>query len=256
MSDETRLGAAVPRWTPPERPRWTVIEGRWVRLERLDPARHAADLHAANRADDRIWDYLPYGPFGTEAEYRAWAEAMAAEEDPRFYALIDRETGRAGGVASYLRISPSAGSIEVGHINLAPILQGSRAATEAMYLMMRWAFEAGYRRYEWKCNALNAASRRAAERLGLSYEGVFRQMMVVKGRNRDTAWFAAIDKDWPALQAAFERWLVPGNFDAGGRQKTRLADLTAPCLVSADPARVPRQGSSRPAAPIPGANVP
>ena len=242
MDDAARLGRIVKDWRPPERPDWTLLEGRFVRLERLDPERHAAELHAANRESDAIWDYLPYGPFATEAEYRDWAKNMAAEEDPRFYALIDARTGRAAGVASYLRINPAAGSIEVGHINLSPSIQGTPAATEAMYLMIRWAFEAGYRRYEWKCNALNRASRRAAERLGLSYEGVFRQMMVVKGRNRDTAWFAAIDGEWPALKSAFDRWLDPGNFDAEGRQKESLSVLTRPILVSADPARAEATG--------------
>lgn len=229
-------GEIVADWEPPPRPDWAMREGRYVRLERLDPERHAAALFAANRADDAIWDYLPYGPFAEIETYRQWLSCMAAMEDPRFYALIDRATGLAGGVASYLRIDPAAGSIEVGHINLAPVLQRSRAATEAMFLMMEWAFEAGYRRYEWKCNALNLGSRRAVGRLGLSHEGIFRQATVVKGRNRDTAWYAAIDKEWPALRAAFTRWLDPANFDADGRQRESLAVLTRPVLVAADPA--------------------
>jgi RimJ/RimL family protein N-acetyltransferase len=133
-------------------------------------------------------------------------------------------------------VNPQAGSIEVGHINYAPALQRTRAGTEAMYLMMRWAFEAGYRRYEWKCNALNLGSRRAAQRLGFSYEGVFRQAAVIKGRNRDTAWFAAIDSEWPALREAFEAWLSPSNFDADGQQKERLGDLTRLVRVASDPA--------------------
>lgn len=239
MSDEDqRLGAPVPGWVAPKRPDWARREGRHVRLERLDPARHAADLHAANRESDAIWDFLPYGPFATLADYRAWAEGMAGREDPWFVALVDRETGRAGGVASYLRIDPAAGSIEVGHINLSPRLQRSRAATEAMFLMMGWVFDAGYRRYEWKCNALNLGSRRAAERFGFSHEGTFRQAAIVKGRNRDTTWFAAIDRDWPALKLAYEAWLDPANFDAGGRQRRSLADLTRPLLVSRDPVLV------------------
>ncbi|MEZ5287532.1 MAG: GNAT family protein [Vicinamibacterales bacterium] len=138
----------------------------------------------------------------------------------------------AAGVASYLRITPAAGTIEVGHIHFSPALQQTPAATEAMYLMMRRAFELGYRRYEWKCDALNAPSRRAAQRLGFSYEGVFRQALVTKGRNRDTAWYACIDAEWPALSRAFERWLAPDNFDAGGRQREALSDLTAPVLVA------------------------
>ena len=232
---DKRFGDPVPDWTPPPRPGPDAMEGRWARLERLDPARHASEIHAANSEADAIWDYLPYGPFAEEAGWRAWAERMAPMEDPFFYAIRDLSTGRAAGVASFLRIMPEAGSIEVGHINLAPALQRTPAATEAMVLMMRWAFEAGYRRYEWKCDALNRPSRRAAERLGLSYEGVFRQATVVKGRNRDTAWFAAIDKEWPRLRAAFEAWLDPSNFDADGRQREALSALTAPVLVARDP---------------------
>lgn len=236
MDEAARLGVPVPGWTVPPRPGWDRIEGRHVTLERLDPARHAADLHAASRDSDAVWDYLPYGPFATEADYRLWAEGMAGRGDPWFVALVDRAGGRAAGVASYLRIDPEAGSIEVGHINLAPALQRTRAATEAMVLMMEWAFKAGYRRYEWKCNALNLPSRRAAERLGLSYEGLFRQATVVKGRNRDTAWFAAIDAEWPALRHAFETWLDPANFDDAGHQRESLAALTRPILVTRDPA--------------------
>lgn len=233
---DDRLGARVEGWAPPPRPDWERIEGRYVVLEPLDPARHAADLFAANRESDAIWDYMPYGPFADEAAYRAWAEGMAGRADPWFVALVDRATGRAGGVASYLRIEPAAGSIEVGHIALAPRIQRTRAATEAMYLMMAWAFGAGYRRYEWKCNALNLGSRRAAERYGFSFEGIFRQATVVKGRNRDTAWFAAIDREWPALKAAFHTWLDPANFDAGGHQRQSLSALTRPVLATSDPA--------------------
>jgi RimJ/RimL family protein N-acetyltransferase len=150
--------------------------------------------------------------------------------DPLFYAVVEKIEDRAVGVASYLRIDPANGSIEVGHINYSPLLQRTPAATEAMYLMMRHVFDLGYRRYEWKCNALNAASRVAARRLGFSFEGVFRQAGVVKGRNRDTAWYAMIDKEWPALREAFLRWLDPSNFDEQGRQRARLSVLTAPVL--------------------------
>jgi RimJ/RimL family protein N-acetyltransferase len=229
------LGAPVPGWTPPPRPGPDGFLGRWAELERLNAAKHAEPLFAANGASDAIWDYLPYGPFGRGADYLGWIEEMAAKADPLFYAIRDRETGHWGGVAAFLRIAPEAGSIEVGHICLAPALQRTRAASEAMFHLMHWVFEAGYRRYEWKCNALNLASRRAAERLGFSYEGVFRQAAVVKGRNRDTAWFACIDTDWPALRIAYEAWLEPANFDAGGRQKRPLADLTRPILVARDP---------------------
>ena len=235
MTEADRLGALVPGFVPPPRPGPGALPGRHVRLERLEADLHAADLHRAMAGHDGLWDYMPYGPFEPDTYYR-WARDTEGRDDPVFYALRDVPTGLCGGVASYLRITPEAGTIEVGHICIAPELQRGRAATEAMYLMMRWAFEAGYRRYEWKCNALNLPSRRAAERLGFSFEGVFRQAAVVKGRNRDTAWFACIDADWPALRGCFEDWLAPGNFDAEGQQKVRLSDLTRAVRVSSDPA--------------------
>ncbi|MFO1173725.1 MAG: GNAT family protein [Paracoccaceae bacterium] len=235
VQTERKLGWPVPNWREPPRPTGAVLDGQAVRLEPLALA-HAADLFEANREDDRIWDYLPYGPFATEADYAAWVGKMAASEDPMFYAIRSLRSGKAEGVASFLRITPVAGSIEVGHICLSPRLQGGRAATEAMFLMMDWAFANGYRRYEWKCDALNLPSRRAAERFGFSYEGVFRQHLVYKGRNRDTAWFAITDGDWPKLRAAYRTWLDAANFDADGRQRQRLSDLTRPCLVSSDPA--------------------
>ncbi|RMD90431.1 MAG: N-acetyltransferase [Alphaproteobacteria bacterium] len=230
-------GAAQPllHWRPPPWPSAEVLEGSYARLERLRVS-HAAELFEANSVDETIWDFLPYGPFATLDAYTDWIAARAAEADPHFYAIRDLATGRAAGVASYLRINPAAGSIEVGHINLSPALQRTPAATEAMVLMMRWAFEAGYRRYEWKCDAANLASRRAAQRLGLSHEGVFRQAAVVKGRNRDTAWFAAIDAEWPGLQAVYNRWLARENFDAEGRQRLSLSSLTRPLLAATDPA--------------------
>jgi RimJ/RimL family protein N-acetyltransferase len=198
----------------------------------LDPDRHAEALFEANAADmdGRSWTYLAYGPFHTLSAYRAWMEATCLGTDPLFFAIVDAATGRPGGVASYLRITPAAGAIEVGHLHYSPGLKRTPASTEAMYLMMGRAFGLGYRRYEWKCDALNAASRAAAGRLGLSFEGVFRQAAVYKGRNRDTAWYAATDAEWPALRAAFLAWLDPGNFDADGRQRTRLSDLTRPLL--------------------------
>jgi RimJ/RimL family protein N-acetyltransferase len=206
--------------------------GRYARLEAIDPDRHAADLFAANAADPdgRSWTYLSYGPFDTLASYRAWISADCLGDDPLFFAIVDKASGRPAGVASYLRIAPSSGSIEVGHIHYSPGLKRTPAATEAMYLMMKRAFELGYRRYEWKCDALNQASRAAAQRLGLSFEGIFRQATVYKGRNRDTAWYAAIDAEWSALREAFLAWLNPANFDAEGRQRIRLADLTRPIL--------------------------
>jgi RimJ/RimL family protein N-acetyltransferase len=181
--------------------------------------------------DGRSWTYLAYGPFSDLASYRAWMDANCLGDDPLFFAVIDLADGQPAGLVSYLRITPAAGSIEVGHIHYSPRLQRRPTATEAMYLMMKWAFEAGYRRYEWKCNALNSASRAAAQRLGLSFEGIFRQAGVSKGRNRDTAWYAAIDAEWPALRQAFLAWLDPGNFDDQGQQRTRLSKLTEPILV-------------------------
>ena len=228
------IGFAVTGWTPPSRPPREPMTGRYCRVEPLEIERHAADLHAANRADmeQRIWTYLAYGPFDSLESYVDWMARVCLGDDPLFHAVVDTASGRAVGLASYLRIDPASGSIEVGHINYSPLLQRTPAATEAMYLMMRRAFELGYRRYEWKCDALNARSRAAARRLGLSYEGIFRQATVYKGRNRDTAWYAAIDREWPALRAAFEQWLDPANFDESGRQRARLADLTRPALES------------------------
>ena len=237
MRDPSRpLGAPVPNWTPPPAPSGAVLEGRYARLEPLSAEVHAEPLHRAYAGHDALWDYMPYGPFASAQDYGDWIAATVADPAHLFYAIRDLETGDWGGVASYLRIAPAAGSIEVGNINYAPVLQRSRAATETMALMMGWAFESGYRRYEWKCNALNRPSRIAAQRLGFSYEGIFRQMMVVKGRNRDTAWFAIIDSEWPALQAAYRAWLDPANFDAHGRQRQRLSELTRPLLAATDPA--------------------
>ncbi len=226
------IGFAVPDWVPPPVPPRQAMAGRFCRLEPLDVERHAARLFEADAADTdgRSWTYLAYGPFADLARYRAWMAATCLGDDPLFFAIIDAADGRPAGLASYLRINPSAGSIEVGHLHYAPRLQRTPAATEAMFLLMRAAFELGYRRYEWKCNALNAASRAAAQRLGLSFEGVFRQAAVVKGRNRDTAWYAAVDAEWPALRQALETWLAPDNFDAAGRQRLRLSGLTAPIL--------------------------
>ena len=183
--------------------------------------------------EGRMWTYLPYGPFDSFEIYRAWLEEMSRRSDPLFFAIIDRGTDQAVGLASYLRIDPAAGSIEVGHLHYSPLLQRTPAATEAMFLMMERALTMGYRRYEWKCDSLNAPSRAAALRLGFSFEGIFRQATVVKGRNRDTAWFAAIDREWPALKEAFQRWLAPENFDADGKQRERLSDLTRRVLALA-----------------------
>lgn len=232
--DDRPIGPPVPDWHPPPPPDGAVLSGRYAQLEPLAPG-HAPDLYRAYAGADWIWDYMAGGPFADLQSYTAWMRDTLATPGHLFYAIRDLETGQTGGVASYLRIDPAQGGIEVGNIAYAPALQRRRAATEAMVLMMRWAFEAGYRRYEWKCNALNRPSRRAAQRLGFSFEGVFRQHMIVKGRNRDTAWFAIVDGDWPALQRAFDTWLDPANFDADGRQRARLSDLTAPVLSARDP---------------------
>ena len=202
--------------------------GRYGRVEPLDPERHAADLHDANRedGDGRNWTYLSSDPFDDLAGYRAWLTAMTGGGDQLYHAIVDGATGKAVGVAAYLRIDPAMGVIEVGHLNFSPRLQRTRLATEAMFLLMRRAFdELCYRRYEWKCDSLNAPSRRAAERLGFRFEGVFRQALVYKGRNRDTAWFSILDCEWPTLRPAYERWLAPSNFDAAGTQRERLSDL-------------------------------
>jgi RimJ/RimL family protein N-acetyltransferase len=226
------IGPALPNWTPPPTPPRKPMEGRFCRLEPLDIERHSAALFEANSADPdgRIWTYMAYGPFATLADYRAWMTGKCLGDDPLFFAIIDKADSQPAGVASYLRITPAAGSIEVGHLLYAPRLQRQPAATEAMIQMMQRAFELGYRRYEWKCDALNTASRAAAQRLGLSFEGIFRQATVYKGRSRDTAWYAAIDSEWPALRTAFQTWLDPANFDADGQQRRRLADLTRPIL--------------------------
>ncbi len=227
---ERPIGPLVASFTAPAAPGPDRIEGRFVTLERLDPARHAEDLFAANRDQDWVWDYMPYGPFDDISAYRDWQAEMAAKSDPFFYALRDNASGQVGGLASYLRIDPANGVIEIGHIEIAPVLQQTPAATEAISLMIGWAFDAGYRRVEWKCNALNEPSRRAALRYGFAFEGVFRQHMITKGRNRDSAWYAIIDRDWPDLARAHETWLAPANFDAEGRQRQSLSDLTAPFL--------------------------
>jgi RimJ/RimL family protein N-acetyltransferase len=226
------IGLPVPNWQPPPAPPRTTLQGRYCTLEPLSAERHASHLFAANKldAENQIWTYLPYGPFETFEAYEKFVQTYENRSDPFFYAIIDNTTHKAVGVASYLRIDPTNGSIEVGHINYSPALQRTPAATEAMFLMMQQAFTLGYRRYEWKCNALNAPSRTAAMRLGLSYEGVFRQAAIVKGRNRDTAWYAMIDAEWPALQTAFQQWLHPDNFDPSGHQRTALSALTKPIL--------------------------
>ncbi len=222
------IGAPLPGWQKRPLPPRTPMEGRLCRVEPLNPERHAAELFAANRLDGegRNWTYLPTEPFERMEDYRRWLEESNREADRLIHAIIDRASGRAVGVASYMRIDPAVGSIEIGGINYSPLLQRHPSGTEAMYLMMRRVFdELGYRRYEWKCDSLNAPSRAAALRLGFRFEGIFRQATVYKGRNRDTSWFSIIDSEWPALKQAFEHWLDAANFDAEGRQRRRLAEL-------------------------------
>jgi len=220
---EPPLGAPVDA-RPAGEPKAVVLEGRHGRIEKLDASRHGADLWAALAGHDQVWSYLPYGPFAQAEAFGSWLEARATTADPFCYVVIDN-AGRACGILSLMSIRPDMRVIEVGHVLLSHILQRTPLATEVQYLLARYAFETlGYRRYEWKCNALNAASRRAAVRLGFEFEGVFPQHMIVKGRNRDTAWYGMLDRDWPARKRAFEHWLAPENFDADGRQKTRLSD--------------------------------
>ncbi len=227
------VGDPLPDWTPPLAPTAKPLIGRYCRLEPLDAARHGAALFAAFAADSAgaNWTYLPYGPFVDEAAFTAWLASVAGGSDPLFFAVIDAG-GQACGIVSYLRITPAHGCIEIGHLHFSEALKHTPAATEALWLLLREAFALGYRRVEWKCNALNAPSRRAAQRLGFSFEGVFRQANVSKGRNRDTAWYGMIDADWPALAAAFDQWLAPDNFDAAGRQRASLSALTRPLLVA------------------------
>ncbi len=199
------------------------MRGRFVTLVRLDPQTHGRELFAAyaTAPDDGDWTYLPYGPFPDVEAFLASASGWADETDPLFFTILDA-AGVAVGLASYLRIAPAVASIEVGHIHFSRALQGTAGATEAMYLMMQRAFESGYRRYEWKCDALNGPSRAAAERLGFTFEGIFRQATHYKGRNRDTAWFSITDEEWSTLRPRFETWLSPENFDADGNQRESL----------------------------------
>jgi RimJ/RimL family protein N-acetyltransferase len=223
------IGFPVDSWTPRRRPPLTPIKGRFCRVEPLDAERHCAALYDAYSADreGRMWTYLPWGPYTDFANFLVATKTGLKREHFITYAVIDAASDKAVGIASYLNINLASGSIEVGGITYSPALQRKPAGTEAMFLMMRRAFdELGYRRYEWKCNALNAASRAAAERYGFRFEGIFRQADVVKGRNRDTAWFSITDREWPRIKAAFERWLDPANFTADGQQRESLSALT------------------------------
>jgi RimJ/RimL family protein N-acetyltransferase len=211
--------------SPAKRPRRTAIRGQHVTIAPLDPAMHGQALWEGTQGaeNDILWGYLFAGPFTDRAQFDAYLIVRAAAEDSLTFAILDNASGSAVGLAALMRIEPVHRSIEVGNIVYTPALQRTHGATEAMYLMARHVFEElGYRRYEWKCDALNEASRRAALRLGFTFEGVFRQHMIVKGRNRDTAWFSMLDCEWPVRKARFERWLDPSNFDASGRQRSSL----------------------------------
>jgi RimJ/RimL family protein N-acetyltransferase len=219
------------KWKPASAPGHTALNGELVRLELVDPARHAEQLFTASHGADKdphLWDHLAYGPFADQEEFIGWLEQRAASADPLFFAVVDIAARRAMGMSSFMRFVPEHGVIEIGHIWFAPALQRTRQATEAIFLLARNAFDVlGYRRLEWKCDALNEKSRRAAERFGFTFEGVFRQHMVVKDRNRDTAWFSITDGEWPLRRAAFEAWLSPDNFDQSGVQRESLAALRA-----------------------------
>jgi RimJ/RimL family protein N-acetyltransferase len=217
------LGPAIDP-TPAQLPGPVTLSGRFGRVERIDAARHTADLWAAVKDRPDIWDYIPAGPFADASAFADYVAACERNKERYFYTVVDRG-GRAVGFLALMEIRPAYRVIETGNIIYGAPLQRTPLGTEAQYLLARYAFETlGYRRYEWKCNALNAASRRAAERFGFTYEGTFRQHMIIKGHSRDTAWFSILDVDWPARKAAFERWLAPENFDADGRQRRRLGE--------------------------------
>lgn len=224
------IGREMPGWTGKAQPSRQPMTGRYCRVEPMDAEAHANELFEAY-SDDRtgaLWTYLSPEPFETIELFKEWVEKSAKTADPLFHTIIDNSTGKAVGMAAYLRIVPQHGVIEVGHITYSPALQRTSVATEAMFLMMKRVFgELGYRRYEWKCDALNLPSRQAAERYGFTYNGLFEQALVHKGRNRDTAWYSILDRDWPQIEGAYEAWLDPDNFDAEGMQLQRLADLMA-----------------------------
>jgi 2,4-dienoyl-CoA reductase-like NADH-dependent reductase (Old Yellow Enzyme family)/RimJ/RimL family protein N-acetyltransferase len=226
------VGFPVNDWVSATPPGGVTLSGKFCSVEPLQPELHGPELHEANLqdAEGRIWTYLPYGPFFRLEDYLDWLKASSQSPDPQFYAIRNQKTGKAEGVASYLRVQPEAGAIEVGHLCFSPAMQQSPVSTEAMFLMMQHVFSLGFRRYEWKCNALNGPSCQAAQRLGFSYEGLFRQAVVSKNQNRDTAWFAMTDRDWERLQPVYARWFDPTNFDPDGQQRTSLSAATRPLL--------------------------
>lgn len=205
-------------------PAHTVREGSHVRLEPLRADRHAAQLFANVRGHDALWTYMPQGPFATQDDLAAWIVSVEDSADPQFYAMVDMNSGEAQGVGAFLRIDPNARSIEVGWLTFSPAMQRTAKSTEALFMMFNEAFDLGYRRLEWKCNALNAPSRATAERWGMGFEGIFRQATIVKGRNRDTAWYSLLDSEWPRVRDAARAWLDSGNF-VNGQQIQRLDAL-------------------------------
>jgi RimJ/RimL family protein N-acetyltransferase len=221
MSDTSPVGDAVDA-TPAPMPGAVTLKGRYGTVERLDAAKHSASLWAAMGGHDHIWTYIPAAPSVDQVAFRDYIKSCAGNTERIFYAITDAGD-RALGFLSLMEIRPAMRVIEVGNIVYSPSLQRTPLGTEAQYLIARYAIETlGYRRYEWKCDSLNAPSKRAAERYGFTYEGTFRQHMIVKGRNRDTAWFSILGSEWPTRKVAFERWLAPENFDSNGRQKTKL----------------------------------
>jgi RimJ/RimL family protein N-acetyltransferase len=225
------IGFELPGWKPPPFPPHANLQGRYCRLEPLNAVRHARDIYEAQSDDagGTRWTYLFQGPYTEFAEYEKWVSGAEGSRDPQFYAIVDAASGRPVGTCANMRIEPKHGVLEIGNIYFSPRLARTRAATECMYLLMEKAFDLGYRRYEWKCDSCNLPSRAAATRLGFTYEGLFRQAIVNKGRNRDTTWFAIIDRDWNGgLKDAYLRWLDPANFDASGMQTLKLSQLTAP----------------------------
>ncbi|AZF50454.1 GNAT family N-acetyltransferase [Pseudomonas sp. R2-7-07] len=217
------MSISLADWKGVPAPTAQLLEGRFIRLVKLDPARHADQLWQALEgpgADPKLWDYLPYGPFAERAAFDVWLNNHAASTDPYFFSVVDRANDEVQGILSLMSIVPAQGRIEIGHVTFGAPMQRSPKSTEAVYLLAKYAFEQGYRRLEWKCNNGNARSRYAAERLGFRFEGVFRQHMVVKGQNRDTAWFSMLDSEWPAIDAGFEQWLSEANQTSAGQLKT------------------------------------
>jgi len=230
------IGRAIADWSARPRPPRAELAGRYCRLEPVDPQRHGVDLYAAfmEAADGRDWTYLFDERPERKEDFDSYLKELASSKDPLHFAIIELQSKKALGTAALMRIDPVHGNIEVGWITFSPRLKQTAASTEAMYLLMRLAFdELGYRRYEWKCDSLNAPSRAAAERYGFTFEGIFRNAVVYKGRNRDTAWYSITDQEWPRVRAAFQAWLDPANFDERGRQKRKLQELRSSLSGSA-----------------------